>query len=297
MVRIGIDLGGTKTEILALDEQGHELLRRRIPTPSDSYSAIVRGVSTLVQQAEAQLGTRASVGIGTPGSANPRTGAMRNANTVVLNGQPLQRDIESALGRGIRLANDADCFALSEAVDGAGADAEVVFGVIIGTGCGGGVVVRKSLVRGHNGIAGEWGHAPLPWASDDERPGPSCYCGKQGCIETFVSGTGLCRDFQHATGRALDGAAIAQAAQGGDAAAEAALGRYEQRLARALAPVINLLDPDLIVLGGGASNLQRLYETVPRLLPDWVFSDEVDTPVVPAKHGDSSGVRGAAWLW
>jgi fructokinase len=296
-LRFGIDLGGTKTEILALDVDGGERLRHRVPTPKDDYRAIVAAIADLVAHAEAELGASGTVGIGTPGSISPRTGLMRNANTVVLNGKPLLADLCEALAREVRIANDANCFALSEAVDGAAAGASVVFGVILGTGCGGGVVVDKRPLAGGNGIAGEWGHCPLPWPTPDELPGPACYCGKRGCIETWVSGTALAADYERACGRPETGSRIVELAEAGDAEAEAALARYEDRLARALATIINVLDPDAIVLGGGASNIRRLYHSVPAALPRHVFSDHVGTPVRPAKFGDSSGVRGAAWLW
>jgi fructokinase len=292
VLRWGIDLGGTKTEIIGLDDDGREVLRRRRPTDKRTYDAIVAGIVELVRAAEAEVGQTGSVGIGTPGSASPRSGLMRNCNTTVLNGRPLQADIERALGREIRMANDANCFALSEAVDGGAAGASVVFGVILGTGVGGGVVVDRRALAGGNGIAGEWGHSPLPWPNDDERPGPACYCGKTGCIETFLSGPGFAAD--HGTGaRAPE---IVAAAAAGDAAAEASLQRYEDRLARGLATVINLLDPDAIVLGGGMSNIDRLYERVPPRLCQYVFADAVRTTIVGPLHGDSSGVRGAAWL-
>ena len=289
MLRWGIDLGGTKTEIIGLDDAGEEVLRRRRPTDQSSYAAIVTGIVELVRDAEAEVGQEGAVGIGTPGSASPRTGLMRNCNTTALNGRPLQADIERELGRAVRMANDANCFALSEAVDGAGAGARVVFGVILGTGVGGGVVVDKQVLPGGNGIAGEWGHNPLPWPTDDERPGRACYCGQSGCIETFLSGPALTA--HHGTG-----ATPPELVAAGDPAAEQSLQRYEDRLARALASVINLLDPDTIVLGGGMSNIERLYDNVPPLLGRYVFADAVHTTIVPPKHGDSSGVRGAAWL-
>lgn len=295
-VRIGIDLGGTKTEIIALDSNGAEILRRRVPTPSEDYAAILATIVALVRDTEQTLQARATVGIGTPGSASRATGLLRGSNSVCLNGQPLQRDIEALLDRRIVLTNDANCFALSEASDGAGAGADVVFGVIVGTGVGSGIVVRGHLLDGPNGIAGEWGHNPLPWPRDDERPGPSCFCGRTGCIETFVSGRGMERDHREHTGEALTGPEIVSRAASRDATCEATLLRYEERLGRALAHVINILDPDVIVLGGGMSNVARLYDNVPHRLSPWVFSDRVDTRIVPHRHGDSSGVRGAAWL-
>jgi fructokinase len=297
MLRWGIDLGGTKTEIIGLDDAGETRLRRRVSTPKDDYEGIVRAIVGLVEAAETETGERGTIGIGTPGSASPKTGLMRNANTVVLNGKPLHRDIEAAFGREVRLANDANCFALSEAVDGSGTGHVVVFGVILGTGCGGGVVVNQHILEGANGIAGEWGHSPLPWPSAAELPGPECYCGKRGCIETWISGTGLENDYERATGERDNGPNIVAKATRGDAEAEEVLQHFEERVGRCLSTVINLLDPHVIVLGGGASNIGRLYERLPEVLPRWVFSDHVSTPVVRAKHGDSSGVRGAAWLW
>ncbi len=293
--RIGIDLGGTKIEIVALDQAGRELVRRRVPTPREDYRAILATIVALVRDTEAGLGL-ATVGIGTPGSASRATGLLRGSNSVCLNGQPLQIDLEALLDREIVLTNDANCFALSEATDGAGTGAEVVFGVILGTGVGSGIVVRGQVLTGPNGIAGEWGHNPLPWPRDDERPGPACFCGKNGCVETFVAGPGMERDHRLRTGEALVAPEIVQRMTEGDPDCEATLQRYEERLARALAHVINILDPDVIVLGGGMSNIVRLYETVPRLLGRWVFSDRVDTRIVRHRHGDSSGVRGAAWL-
>lgn len=278
-MRIGIDLGGTKTEIVVLGNNGRELLRERVPTPRGDYAATVATLAALVKSAEAKVGAGgtaplASVGVGIPGAESRVTGLIKNANSTWLIGQPLRADLETVLGRPVRIANDANCFALSEATDGAAAGAEVVFGVILGTGVGGGIVVRGEVLVGPNAIAGEWGHNPLP---GDEAVRPACYCGRAGCIETFLSGPALAAD--------------------GGAADEAAMQRYERRLARALAQVINLLDPDVIVLGGGVSNLDRLYDRVPRLWGEWVFSDHVATRLVKNKHGDSSGVRGAAWLW
>ncbi len=295
-IALGIDLGGTKTEIIALGEDGSELLRRRRPTPKDDYEGTLGAIRDLVLEAESELGTRATVGIGTPGAISPATGLIKNANSVWLNGQPLNRDLERVLDRRVAFANDANCIALSEATDGAGAGADPVFAVIIGTGVGGGIVVRGRPVSGPNAIAGEWGHNPLPWPKPEEIPGPACYCGLHGCIETWLSGPSLARDFERRSGRRLEPRAIVAAAASGDEEAEAALVRYEDRLARALATVINLLDPEVIVLGGGLSRLERLYTTVPARLGDHVFTDVVRTRVLPATHGDSSGVRGAAWL-
>jgi fructokinase len=295
--RLGVDLGGTKIEILALDHAGHEALRRRIPTPPDGYAATLAAIVDLVRAAERDLGARASVGIGTPGSISRATGLLRGANSVCLNGQPIQRDLERALDRDVRITNDANCFALSEASDGAGAGADVVFGAILGTGVGAGIVVRGGVLDGPNAIAGEWGHNPLPWSRDDERPGPLCFCGHHGCIETFVSGPGMERDHSRVNGVPLTTHEIVARAGRGDAACGATLDRYGERLARSLAHVINLLDPDVIVLGGGMSNVERLYVDVPRAWGAWVFSDRVDTRLVRHVHGDASGVRGAAWLW
>jgi fructokinase len=295
-MRIGVDLGGTKIEIIALDERGAERFRRRVATPQGDYLATVASIGALVQEVEAATGA-GTVGVGIPGTISPATGVVKNANSTWLNGQPLREDLERCLGRGIRIANDANCFALSEATDGAGAGAEVVFGVIIGTGTGGGVVVAGRAVVGANSIAGEWGHNPMPWPEPDEWPGPDCYCGRTGCIEKFLSGPGLSRDHEATSGVSVDAHAVAAAADRGDAAALATLERYEGRLARGLASVINVIDPDVIVLGGGVSNIQRLYENVPRLWRRYVFSDAVETRLVRAAHGDASGVRGAACLW
>ena len=296
MIRLGIDLGGTKTEIIVLGVDGRELLRRRVETPKEDYAGILETVARLVRDAEAELGDRGSVGVGTPGSISRATGLLRGSNSVCLNGKPIKADLEALLGREVRITNDANCFALSEATDGAAAGAEIVFGVILGTGVGGGIVVRGHVLTGPNAIAGEWGHNPLPWPKDDERPGYPCFAGHSGCIETFLSGPGIERDHLRANGEALTSHDIGARAAIGDAACEATLRRYEERLARALAHVINILDPDVIVLGGGMSNVQRLYVNVPALWGPWVFSDRVDTRLVKHKYGDSSGVRGAAWL-
>ena len=296
MVRIGIDLGGTKIEIIALAPDGRVLLRRRSATPRADYDGILDAVAALVHDAEAELGVTGSVGIGTPGSISRATGLLRGSNSVCLNAKPIQADLEARLGRQVSITNDANCFALSEATDGAGAGAEVVFGVILGTGVGGGIVARGHVLTGPNAIAGEWGHNPLPWPKDDERPGFPCFAGHSGCIETFLSGPGIERDHLRAHGEALTAHEISARAAIGDAACATTLARYEERLARALAHVINIVDPDVIVLGGGMSNVERLYVNIPTLWGTWVFSDRVDTRLLRHVHGDSSGVRGAAWL-
>ncbi len=296
-MRIGVDLGGTKIEAIGLGGRGEVLARRRMATPRDDYDGTVAAIAGLVAGIEREAGARGSVGVGIPGAESLATGTIKNANSVWLIGRPFARDLAAALGRPVRLANDANCFALSEASDGAAAGAKVVFGVILGTGVGGGVIVDGQVLVGVNAIAGEWGHNPLPWPADDERPGPPCYCGKRGCIETFVSGPGLARDHRAAGGDDLAPSEIAARAAAGDGVAEAALARYEDRLARALATVINVVDPEAIVLGGGVSNLERLYVRVPARWGEYAFSDRVDTRLLRARHGDSSGVRGAAWLW
>jgi fructokinase len=298
-MRIGVDLGGTKIEALALADDDRELLRRRIPTPRNDYDATIAAVAELVLEIEAELGERASVGVGHPGSLSPTTGLIRNANTTALNGRPLDRDLQAALGRELRLSNDANCFAVSEASDGAAAGLRCVFGVIIGTGVGGGLAIDQRAWVGVNAIAGEWGHNPLPRPRDDERPGPRCYCGRRGCIETFLSGQGLVEDQHWSLGgqSTMTAQEIVAAAAAGDRACERAVERYADRLARALAAVINLVDPDAIVLGGGLSNCAALYELVPRLWVEHVFSDHVATKLLAPKFGDSSGVRGAARLW
>lgn len=299
-LRIGIDLGGTKIEGIALDGS-LEIARVRMPTPRGDYEATVDAIRSVVFELERRAGTSGTVGVGIPGTVSSTTGLVKNANSVWLIGRPLLQDLRDRLGRDVRLANDANCFAVSEATDGAAAGAEVVFGVIIGTGTGAGIVVRGQVLTGPNAIAGEWAHNPLPWSEDDERDGRVCYCGKQGCIETFLSGPGLAADYEARTGTHTTADAIAASAAGGDGAAEAVLDRYEHRMARALASMINVLDPDTIVLGGGMSKIERLYTHVPQLWSAWVFAagrDEiVRTRLVRARHGDASGVRGAAWLW
>jgi fructokinase len=296
-LRIGIDLGGTKIEVVALDRSGQELDRRRVATPAADYRAVIERIAALVREVEQQLGAEGSVGVGTPGSLSRASGVLRNSNTACLNGRALDADLGRALGRPVRIANDANCFALSEAVDGAGRDAAVVFGVILGTGVGGGIVVERRVLEGRNAIAGEWGHNPLPWPQPAELPGPPCYCGKHGCIETFLSGPGLAGDFERSTGRPLSAAELALHAQRDEPQAVQALDRYLDRLARSLAVVINVLDPDAVVLGGGVSRIERLYRELPERLAPYVFSDRIDTPIAPAVHGDAGGVRGAAWLW
>ena len=295
--RIGIDLGGTKIEAVALSASGTVLARRRVATPSHSYKLAVEAIVDLVSGIEKTLGGSGTVGVGTPGAISLTTGLIKNANSTALIGHALDKDLSSALGREVRLANDANCFALSESVDGAGVGAEIVFGVIIGTGAGGGIAIRGKILTGVNAIAGEWGHNPIPWPRQEELPGPQCYCGKQGCLETFLSGPGLSRDFRDATGTHLEPPEVVRLAEANDPAAEACLSRYEDRLARGLAHVINILDPEVIVLGGGMSNIQRLYQHVPRLWAQYVFSHRVETKLVRPVHGDSSGTRGAAWLW
>jgi fructokinase len=295
-MRIGIDMGGTKIEAIALDG-GRELLRRRIAAPRGDYDATIRAVSELVAAIESQLGQPGTVGVGIPGAISASTGLVKNANSTWLIGHPLDRDLEAALQRPVRVTNDANCFALSEAVDGAANGAHTVFGVILGTGTGGGVVVNGRVLEGRNRIAGEWGHNPLPWPQHGEWPGPACYCGQTGCIETFLSGPGLSATYQALTGHCITAKELVRLAEHGDADGLRALELYESRLARALASIINVLDPDVIVLGGGLSNISRLYTRVPPLWEPFVFSDSSDTPLVAARHGDSSGVRGAAWLW
>lgn len=295
-MRIGIDLGGTKTEAIALDPAGLECFRGRLPTPRGDYEGTLEVIAGLVREAERASGP-GSVGVGIPGAVSPATGLVKNANSTWLNGRPLREDLERRLHREVRIANDANCFALSEAVDGAATGRPVVFGVILGTGTGGAIVADGRVIIGANAIGGEWGHNPVPWPEPDEWPGPPCYCGRTGCIETFLSGPGLSRDHQAASGEAIDATLVAARAFAGDRTAAATIARYEERLARALASVINVVDPHAIVLGGGLSNIERLYERVPRLWERFVFSDHVATALLRAQHGDSSGVRGAAWLW
>ncbi|MBB4284906.1 ROK family protein [Roseospira goensis] len=296
-LRLGVDLGGTKIEGIALDAGGAPRARRRVPSPRGDYPGTLAAIRDLVAALEQQAGGRGSVGVGIPGTLSPATGLVKNANSTWLIGRPLDHDLHDVLGRPVRIANDADCFALSEATDGAGAGARSVFGIILGTGVGSGLVVDGRIVSGPNAIGGEWGHNPLPWPTDDERPGPPCYCGLAGCIETFLSGPGLAADHARTTGQSLTAEILAARADTGDPAARASLDRYAERLARATATVLNILDPAVVVLGGGLSNIGRLYARVPELWPRFVFSDTVATALRPPVHGDSSGVRGAAWLW
>ncbi len=295
-MRIGVDLGGTKIEAVALSDDGEELARRRIATPRD-YASTLTAIAELVLGVEQAAGSRGTVGIGIPGVVVPSTGLVKNANSIWLIGKPLQRDLEERLHRPLRFMNDANCFALSEAADGAAAGADVVFGVILGTGVGAGIVVGGRCLVGANLIAGEWGHNPLPWMTPEEYPGPACYCGRVGCIESFLSGPGFEQDHERHTGAARASRDIVAAAERGEPESVAALERYHDRLARALAGVINILDPDVVVLGGGMSNIRGVAEAAAAALPRYVFSDTVETRVVRARHGDASGVRGAAWLW
>ncbi len=302
MIKIGIDLGGTKIEGIALSETGDELFRHRIATPQGDYPAILQSISELINKVETSVGEHGSVGICTPGALSPATGLMRNSNSICMNGEAVLTDLQDLLQREIRIANDANCFALSEAVDGVAREADVVFGVIIGTGTGAGIAIDKKVLLGANAIAGEWGHNPLPWPQDSELPGAECYCGKSGCIETWLSGPGMVRD--HAShnnveidGKAVDAETLVSKAGSGNEAANETLQRYEDRMARSLAHVINIIDPDAIVLGGGMGNIKRLYKNVPKLWGEYVFSDVINTKLLAPLHGDSSGVRGAAWLW
>jgi fructokinase len=296
-MRIGIDVGGTKIEALAIDEEGKELARHRVDTPRDDYGATIKAMTGLVSRLEEETGSFGSVGAGIPGSISGITGLVKNSNSTWLNGRPLDRDFASALGREVRVANDANCFAISEATDGAAAGKHVVFGVILGTGCGGGVAIDGNVHAGPNGVAGEWGHNPLPWQRPEEYPGPLCYCGKRGCMEMWVSGTGIALDYKNATGKERTTREIMADFEADDPVALAAVDRFEDRLARGLACVINNLDPDVIVLGGGVSRAQHLYATIPKRLGQYVFGGESSTPILQAMYGDSSGVRGAAWLW
>lgn len=296
-MRIGIDLGGTKIEAIALDGNGNELFRQRVNTPQHDYPTTLNAIVELVNKLENETQQTGSIGIGIPGAISPTTSLVKNANSTWLIGKPLDKDLEQLLGKPVRIANDANCFVMSEATDGAGKDVEIVFGVIIGTGTGGGISINRQLLIGSNAIGGEWGHNPLPWPDSSETPGADCYCGKQGCIETFLSGPGFAKDFAKQTGKQLTALEIINMAEQGDQQAEQALQLYEDRMARALASVINIIDPHVIVLGGGMSNIQRLYVNVPKIWGKYIFSDSVHTKLLANVHGDSSGVRGAAWLW
>ena len=296
-MRLGIDLGGSKIEIIALADDGRSLLRRRVATPRGDYAATLQALAGLVVSAESELGQRGTLGIGIPGTESQASGLIKNANSTCLIGRPLRQDLQTLLQRDVRLANDANCFALSEAIDGSGQGAKIVFGAILGTGVGGGIVVRQQVLTGANGIAGEWGHNPLPLPDAADLPLPPCYCGRAGCVETYLSGPGLSADHRRHGGAALSAEQIEQRAAAGDAACEATLQRYEARLGRALAGIINILDPQVIVLGGGLSKMQRLYRNLPAHCAPHVFSKGFDTRIQPPAHGDSSGVRGAAWLW
>lgn len=295
-MRIGVDVGGTKVEAAAIDETGEIRFRQRIATPSE-YNQAIEEIADLIRKIQSEASQSCTVGLGIPGTISPATGVVKNAYNSPFNGHPMDKDIASALGKPVRLMNDANCFALSEAIDGNGADESLVFGAILGTGCGGGLVVDCRPLVGANAIAGEWGHNPLPWPAPEELPGPRCTCGKRGCIETYLSGTGFADAHNAAHGTAFSAPEIVALAQEGDTSANASLRCYEGRLARALASVVNLFDPDVIVLGGGMSNVPTLYDAVPKLWGHWVFSDRVDTRLTPPRFGDSSGVRGAAWLW
>lgn len=297
MLRIGLDIGGTKTELVALDAGGRERIRRRVPTPHGSYENALAHLAAMVLDAEAELGARANVGIGMPGAISPASGLVKNAYATPYNGRPLKQDLERLLARELRFANDANCLALSEFLDGAARGGRIVFGAILGTGAGGGLVIDGRVITGANAISGEWGHNPLPWMEAGEYPGPACYCGRNGCIERFVSGPALSAAHEAGGGERLDPGEIASRATGGDAECARTMARYELCLARAFAHVINLLDPDIIVVGGGLSRIERIYANVPRAWDQFAYSDEVSTRLVPAEHGDASGVRGAAMLW
>lgn len=296
-MRIGIDLGGTKIEALALSAHGRELRRIRVPTPREDYGETVNAIARLVQTLESDLGRQGTVGVGIPGTIMRPSGLVKNANSTWINGQALERDLSAALAREVRCENDANCLALSEATDGSGAGYRIVFAVILGTGCGGGLAIDARVQEGLHGVAGEWGHNSLPWPRAEEFPGPACYCGKSGCIETWISGTGLGNDYERSTGKPLSGEQVAEAAGRGDPQAEAAIRRLEDRIARGFASLVNVVDPDVIVVGGGLCRLASIYRNVPPLLENYGFGGGIRTPIVPALHGDSSGVRGAAWLW
>jgi len=296
-MRIGVDLGGTKIEAIALDANGAVLANQRIKTPKGDYSATLESIVKLIRQLESQLGQTASIGVGMPGSFSPKTGLVRNANSTWLNGQPFDQDLQAKLGREIRFANDANCLALSEAIDGAGAGCQSVFAIILGTGVGGGLAFATKVHQGANGLCGEWGHNPLPWMDVHEYPGPKCYCGQRGCIETYISGSGFSDDYFRHTGRHLSGEEIIAATDDGEPEAIEAFARYQKRLGKAIANIANIVDPDVFVLGGGMSNITHLYDHLPAMVGHYIFGGEFVTPIRPAKHGDASGVRGAAWLW
>ena len=297
MMRIGIDMGGTKIEGIALAENGMELFRKRIDTPRNDYDGTVKAISGIVEELESETNQKGTVGIGIPGAISPQTRLVKNANSTWIIGRDFEHDLATALGREVRLANDANCLAVSESVDGAGAGAKVVFAIILGTGCGGGIAIDQKIHAGPHSIAGEWGHITLGWMSAEEYPGGNCFCGKRGCLETFVSGTGFENEYERQTGTRISGHEIIMLIEQGDDTAEKVMRTYENRLARAIATVVNFLDPDVLVLGGGMSNISRIYQNLPVQIVDWVFGNEFTTPIRPAKHGDSSGVRGAAWLW
>jgi fructokinase len=297
-MRIGVDLGGTKIEAVALTPSGEMLARHRVPSPRDDYRNTIDAIAALVAETERLAGAKnATVGVGIPGAMSPQSHLFKSGNSTWLIGHAVDKDLSAALGRPVRVANDANCFTLSEATDGAATGAQTVFGVILGTGVGGGLVVRGRVLDGHNAIAGEWGHNPLPWADESERPGKLCYCGQRGCIETFLSGGGLADTYAAIAGKAVGAPEVQEAAENGDESAQKAVSLYENRLARALAHIVNIFDPDVIVLGGGVSKMAALYGSVPKLWSRWVFGREITTKLVENKHGDSSGVRGAAWLW
>jgi len=298
-MRIGIDLGGTKIEAIALNDKGQEVYRKRIDSPQGSYQKTINAICNLIIKIETTMQATGTVGLGIPGTLSPQSGLVKNANSTWLIGQPLKNDLETKLNREVRIENDANCFVVSEATDGAAQNAEIAFGVIIGTGTGGGIYVRGQSIIGANAIAGEWGHNPLPWPSSQELPGRECYCGKRGCIETWLSGPGLVKDHQahNMLQQIITAKELVNLSERGDEYAEISLQRYEKRLAKSLASIINIIDPNVIVLGGGMSNVNRLYSNVPALWDEFIFSDHVETQLVPPMHGDSSGVRGAAWLW
>jgi len=296
-MKIGIDLGGTKIEGIAISETGKELIRKRTKTPKGDYDGTVKEIVGIVNSLESDTNQKGSVGIGIPGAISPQSGLIKNANSTWLIGQRFDDDLEDALKREVRLANDANCLAVSEAVDGAGSDSKFVFAIIIGTGCGGGIAIDQKVHNGLNSIAGEWGHIPLSWMTKDEYPGPNCYCGQRGCLETYISGTGFEKEYEKQTGLLKTGNEIAELLKIGDSNAEKVMRIYENRLARAIATAVNIIDPEILILGGGMSNISRIYKNVPNLVQEWTFGKEFTTPIKPAMHGDSSGVRGAAWLW